>query len=66
MKRALIILIAVFVGGVLAAAFASSSKTNFDGRWTAAHDDLIAVQANISEEKLHTRALEILRETEAM
>ena len=66
MKRSLTVRVAALLGGVLAAAFAATSKPSFDVRWTATLDDLIAVRANISEEKLHALALEILRESEAM
>ena len=57
MKRSPLAAAAALLGGVLAAAFAATSKPSFDERWTATHDDLIAVQASISEEKLHARAL---------
>ena len=58
-----IILAFVFFGS-LAAAFAASSNS-FNDRWTTARDDVVAAQRDIPQQKLHDRALEILRNMEA-
>jgi hypothetical protein len=60
MKRSLIAA-ALAAATIGAAAYAVPTPTDFNIRWTNAMRDLATVQSAIPQEKLHARALEILR-----
>ena len=61
MKRTITIFAALFFGGALAVAYATTGVKDFSQRWTAAQNALTVAHHGIPEEKLHARALEILR-----